>query len=137
MKYCLIDSGPMYALFDSSDSYHKKTVAFIKSFKGKFVTSLACVTETTYLLDFDKQAQFSFLDWIGKGAVEIVSVGNEDVVRVIELFKKYSDLPMDFADGCLVAISEIRDIKDVATIDSDFEIYRRNGNQKFRVHIKD
>lgn len=136
MKICLMDTGPMVALFNKSDTYHTKSLKFIKSFKGKFVTSIASITEAIYLLDFDENAQFAFLNWINAGSVEIEHVDNSQIERVVTLFKKYSDLPMDFADGCLVAIAEKLNVNEVATIDSDFEVYRIQRNRKFNIRIR-
>jgi predicted nucleic acid-binding protein len=39
------------------------------------------------------------------------------------------DVPMDFADACLVRLSEIHAKSLVWTTDSDFNIYRRHGRQ--------
>jgi hypothetical protein len=130
-----MDTGPMVALFNKSDAYHAKSLKFIKSFKGKFVTSIASITEAIYLLDFDENAQFAFLNWIHAGAVEIGHVDNSQIERVVTLFKKHSDLPMDFADGCLVAIAEKLNVNEVATIDSDFEVYRIQRRKKFKIRI--
>ena len=44
---------------------------------------------------------------------------------------KYSDLAMDFADGLLVARCERFDIRNVASIDRDFSIYRLKGRVRF------
>lgn len=47
----------------------------------------------------------------------------------MELNAQYADLPGDFADLCLVAISERLDISAIATLDSDFDVYRRYRKQ--------
>ena len=52
--------------------------------------------------------------------------------RVIDLTKKYNDLPVDlpvdFADALLLAVAEKEDIKDIISIDSDFNVYKtENG----------
>ena len=39
MKKILIDSGPLIALFDSSDKYHEKSVDFIKTNKYPLITN--------------------------------------------------------------------------------------------------
>lgn len=135
MNACLIDTGPMVALFDASDQYHQKSVGFIKSYTGKLISSIASVTEAVYLLDFDKNAQIALLTWIGRGAIALQDISRSDVERVVDLFTKYRDLPMDFADGCLVAIAERLGIRDVATLDSDFTVYRLHRNKKFNILI--
>ncbi len=41
---------------------------------------------------------------------------------------KYADVPMSFADACLVRMSEQHKNSCVFTLDSDFLVYRKNGN---------
>ena len=54
--------------------------------------------------------------------------------RVRALLEKYADLPMDFADGTLVALAEELDSTSVFTTDStDFSVYRVKGRRPFRV----
>ncbi len=133
MKKVLIDSGPLIALFDASDKYHNKAVNFIKSNKYPLVTTIASVTETLHLLDFNRNAQIDFIEWIHKGAVEIQNIESSDFGRLKELTEKYRDLPMDFADSCLVYLAEKLNLNTIATIDRDFTIYRIKGRKKFKV----
>lgn len=132
MKKILIDSGPMIALFDSSDKYHVKTVEFIKNNKFQLITTIASITETLHLLDFNRNAQIDFLEWASRGAVEIQNIENPDFQRLKELTEKYRDLPMDFADSCLVLLAEKLGLNTIATIDRDSSIYRIQGRKKFK-----
>lgn len=133
MKKILIDSGPLIALFDSSDKYHRVSVDFVKSNKYPLITTIASITETLHLLDFNRNAQIDFLEWISRGAVEIYSIKNDDFKRLKELTEKYRDLPMDFADSCHVYLAEELSINTIATIDRDFSIYRIKGKKKFKM----
>ena len=133
MKKTLIDSGPLIALFDSSDKHHSDAVNFIKGNKLPLVTTLASVTETLHLLDFNRNAQIDFLEWVYRGAVEIHHIGNDDFGRLKDLTEKYRDLPMDFADSCLVYLAEKLNINTIATVDRDFTIYRIQGRRKFKI----
>jgi len=133
MKKILIDSGSLIALFDSSDKYHYEAVNFIKINKYPLVTTLASITETLHLLDFNRNAQIDFLEWIYRGAVEIYNIENNDFKRLRELTEKYRDLPMDFADSCLVYLAEKLNLNTIATIDRDFTIYRIQGRKKFKI----
>ena len=135
MKKILIDSGPLIALFDASDKYHDKAVNFIKTNKYPLVSTIASITETLHLLDFNRNAQIDFLEWIDKGAVEIQNIENSDFGRIKELTVKYRDLPMDFADSCLVYLAEKLRLNTIATIDRDFTIYRIKGKKKFTVKV--
>ena len=132
MKKILIDSGPLIALFDSSDKHHQKSVEFIKSNKFTLITAIASVTETLHLLNFNRNAQLDFLEWVNRGAVEICNIEQSDFERLKELTEKYRDLPMDFADSCLVLLAEKFGITSIATIDRDFSIYRINGKKSFK-----
>jgi len=133
MKKILIDSGPLIALFDSSDKYHQEAVDFIKTNKYPLATTLASITETLHLLDFNRNAQIDFLEWVHRGAVEIHNIENYDFKRLRELTEKYRDLPMDFADSCLVYLAEKLNLNTIATIDRDFTVYRIQGKRKFKM----
>lgn len=133
MKNILIDSGPLIALFDASDKYHNKAVDFIKSNKYPLVTTIASITETLHLLNFNRNAQIDFIEWVHQGAVKIQNIENDDFGRIKDLTEKYRDLPMDFADSCLVYLAEKLSLNKIATIDRDFSIYRIKGRRKFKV----
>ena len=133
MKKILIDSGPLIALFDGSDKYHTEAVNFIKNNTYPLVTTLASVTEVLHLLDFNRNAQIDFLEWVQRGAVEVHNIVNNDFEKIRELTIKYRDLPMDFADSCLVYLAEKLNLNTIATIDRDFTIYRIKGRRKFEV----
>lgn len=49
--------------------------------------------------------------------------------------KKYADTPMSFADACLVRMTELHDDAVIATLDSDFRVYRRNGEPQIAIVI--
>jgi len=136
MKRILIDSGPIIALFDSSDKYHQLSLDFIKNNRHQLLTSLASITEALHLLDFNRNAQTDCLSWVISGAVKVEDIGLEDLIRIKELIIKYADMPMDFADACLVRLGEKYNIAEVATIDSDFDIYRLNKNKAFCTVLK-
>lgn len=136
MKKILIDSGPLIALFDRNDKYHLASIKFIKDNNSELVTTLASVTETLHLLDFNRNAQIDFLGWVNAGAVTLEPISSDDLQRIKELTIKYSDLPMDFADACLVLLGEKLNISTVATIDRDFDVYRLKGKKPFTTLIK-
>lgn len=126
----LIDSGPLIALFDKDDKYHDKILDFIKNGKFKFVTTLAVITEVLHMLDFNTNVQISFLEWIQNKGIIIFDIYHADILTIIELTKKYSDRPMDFADATLVVAAEKTNIKEIISIDSDFDIYRLPKKEK-------
>ena len=126
-----IDAGPLVALFDQRDQYHQKALEFVENFEGTFISSVAVTTEVAYLLDFNNETQTDFIRWVAAGAIELVHIETSDLLRIAELIVQYADLPMDFADATLVAICERLDIRQIATLDSDFHIYRLDGKNAF------
>ena len=136
MRKILIDSGPLIALFDQSDKYHAASVEFIKNNTYELVTTIASITETLHLLDFNKNAQIDFLKWIHLGGVSIEPISATDFLEIQKLIIKYIDLPMDFADACLVFLGNKLKIDTIASIDRDFDVYRLKGKKPFTVLIK-
>ena len=123
----LVDAGPLIALFDRDDNYHGKMVDFVKGKGFRFVTTTAVITEVSHMLDFDLRAQLDFFEWVMREGVILHEIVQDDMVRIVELTRKYSDRPMDFADATLVVAAEKRRIRQILSIDSDFDIYRLPG----------
>lgn len=129
MKSILVDAGPLIALFDKSDSYHVQSIQFLKKYKGALLTTWPVVTETSHMLAFSVLTQIAFLEWIKRGGLHVIEIEYSSISRLIELCKKFRDVPMDLADATLIVAAEERNIKEIATIDSDFYIYRDIRNR--------
>ena len=129
MKSILIDAGPLIGLFDRSDQYHLKSVRFVEEFRGELWTTWPVVTEVSHMLDFNMKVQIAFLEWIHRGGLKLFTLETVHLLRMIELTKKFNDVPMDLADASLVVASESTGYTEVATIDSDFYVYRDIRNK--------
>ena len=94
------------------------------------ITNLPVVTEVVYVLDFSGEAQRDFLSWAQQAlTIDIRTV--DDLPRIRAILEKYADLPADFADASLVALCERLKVWDVASVDSDFTIYRGPDKRRF------
>ena len=130
----LIDTGPIVALFDASDSYHNLCVKELKGFNQPLITTWPVLTEAFYLLAFSWKAQDNLWEFIMRGGIEIPSLDVKMQSRCRELMKKYNDLPMDLADGTLVVLAESQGINRIFTLDHrDFKIYRIANRKKFKL----
>lgn len=128
MQNVLIDAGPIIALFDRDDQHHTHVLHFLKDFKGRLVTTWPVLTEVSYMLDFSKETQLDFLDWVSQGGVELYNLEQWQLKNVREVMDKYSDLPADFADATIIEAAEIMKVENILTIDGDFNVYRlKNG----------
>jgi len=52
-----------------------------------------------------------------------------EVDAVAQLLRRYNNVPMSVADACLVRMSELQNDCLIFSTDSDFQIYRRHGDQ--------
>lgn len=129
MQSTLVDAGPLIALFDKSDSHHEKAISFLKRTQGHLITTWPVIAEVSHMLDFSTKTQINFLKWINRGGLQIFELEIQHVIRLIELSEKFSDVPMDLADATLIVTSEAKGITKIATIDSDFYIYRDVRNK--------
>ncbi|MEA3512971.1 MAG: PIN domain-containing protein [Campylobacterota bacterium] len=120
----IIDSGPIIALFDKSDKYHDQVLNFLQSFKGELITSWAVITEVSHMLDFNLNVQIDFLKWIEIGGIEVFDIPQSEIANIRVMMEKYLDIPMDLADATLMYIANKENIKNIVSIDSDFDIYR-------------
>jgi uncharacterized protein len=130
MPSTLVDSGPLYALFSKKDLHHDSALAFIARRHSKLMTNVLVVMEVVHLLRRDRVSQTKFLHWVQKALV-LEPVTARDQSRIFELLDVYADLPADLADVSLVALAERLKLRRIATVDSDFAVYRINGKQPF------
>jgi len=126
----LIDAGPFIALFDVDDHHHSKIMDFINKHRYCYISTLAVLTEVSHLLRFSVKAQHDFYEWAMHKGVIISDINQHDLPRIIELTNKYADLPMDFADATLVVTAEKTGIREIISIDKDFDVYRLPGKEK-------
>ena len=128
----ILDTGPWVALIDKSESKHDICVRWLKNFPGKLYSTESVLTEVLYLLNFSVKAQTAAIDFVLKSVVEIIPSSVESIKKVKILIKKYSDLPMDYADATIVCLAMDTGIYNIITLDQkDFNIYRFKKKQSF------
>ena len=129
VQRALLDAGPLTALYNDKDDYHDQIVSF---FSGttveQFITTDACIAEVMHNLKRVSdchRVQAGMAKDIYDGLWIRESLTQEDFETISELFEKYSNVPADFADLTLVAISKRLNIPEIVTLDRDFDIYKR------------
>ncbi|MDR2842502.1 MAG: PIN domain-containing protein [Spirochaetaceae bacterium] len=125
----LVDAGPLIALFDKDDRYHRQILAFLRQGRYKFVSTVAVLTEVSYMLNFNIDVQVDFYEWVLQKGVVLCDITQSDLPRIIQLTRKYADRPMDFADATLVIAAEKTGLRQIISIDSDFDVYRLPGKE--------
>ena len=98
------------------------------------LTCEAVLSETSFLLERDGLDPSLPSALVGRGVLDVVPVMGSihDAVAVSQMMQRYRDVPMSFADACLVRIVE-RMGGSVMTFDSDFFIYRQESKKAIHV----
>ncbi|MDB9496825.1 PIN domain-containing protein [Spirulina major CS-329] len=130
-RFVLVDSGVLVAFYNRRDRYHSPVVEFLGRCTEQLITTVACVTEVMWLLAPEVRVQNHFLSALEQGIIRAEPLIAEDYRRIQALNHTYQDLPADFADLSLVAISERLNIAQIATLDQDFDVYRRYRQESF------
>ena len=133
MRNVVVDSGFLIGLFDEADALHPRCRAFLKDYRGRFLTTEAVLTEALALLSSSQQLRC--LDWLGDatraGLLE-VDRGPLDFRAIEKLARKYADQQMDFADASVVLLAGRAGVREILTADRrDFAVYRLPGKIRF------
>ena len=123
----LADSGFLVALLNDRDSDHHWAIVEARRRPRPWKTCEAALSEAFYLIGPHRTDALARL--LQRRAVICAFDMGEHVDEVTRLMKKYSNVPMSFADACLVRMTEILADPTLLTADSDFRIYRRHGRQ--------
>lgn len=125
MRRVLLDTGPWLALFHGADRQHARTVDWLRREGGgiRLVSTWPVLTEVAFFLR--AQTKQRVLEWIGRGAVDLVDLDERDRRVMHASIGRYADQRPDLADASLLAIAERLGIGEVATFDrKDFSVYR-------------
>lgn len=128
----LVDTGPLVALFDPRDPYHRRCREALREVKGPTYTTVPVLTEAFHMLAPGSQGAARLRDFVAKRGVWVWFMDLLAVEQACELMEKYSDQPMDFADASLIVAAEALDIRRIFTLDrNDFSTYRVNRGQYY------
>ena len=125
----LIDTGPLVAFLNKRDRFHDWTAAQWNQIAAPMLTCEAVVSETCFLLSRLKSGSNRVMQLIQRKVLKISFHLEEHIDPVNKLLLKYQSVPMSLADACLVRMNELHSNSSVFTLDSDFNLYRKNGRQ--------
>lgn len=131
MLRTIADSGPLIALFEPAERNHARVRSFIEDYEGALLTTWPVLTEVGHMLGHSVDRQLAFLQWVERGGVEVTTPGAGAVSLIHQLSEKYRDLPMDIADGSLIVLALESGVRDILTLDRDFDVYRLPDRSRF------
>ncbi len=100
--------------------------------RAPLVTCEAVIAESCYLLRKLPGAPEAVLANVRNGTFRTPFQLEVSAASVAKHMARYRDVPMDFADACLVQLADELGTGDILTLDSDFEVYRWRSRRRFR-----
>ena len=131
MLRTIADSGPLIALFEPAERSHARVRSFVENYEGALLTTWPVLTEVGHMLGHSIDRQLAFLQWVERGGVEVTTPGAGAVSLIRQLSEKYRGLPMDIADGSLIVLALESGVRDILTLDRDFDVYRLPDRSRF------
>ena len=129
MSCVIADTGPLVAMLDRDDQDHEWAVREGRRLPPRMISCEAVLSEVHFLTRQISGAKDRIETWLAEGLLELPFSVREHHSMVYHLMGRYENVPMSFADACLVRMSELWPKAPVFTLDSDFRIYRRNKRQ--------
>jgi uncharacterized protein len=125
----ILDTSPLVALINKRDTYHEWAKQKWSMIKPPLLTCEAVITESFFLFRNIPGGQETIIKFLERRAVIIDFDLEDELIHIQSLLNSYKSVPVSLADTCLVRMTELRDSSSVFTLDSDFQIYRKNRHQ--------
>lgn len=120
----IADTGFLVAFANRRDHHHAWALALAREVDEPLLTCEAVLSEAAFHL----KSSSVVLDMVHEGLLTLAFDARKNVKELKRLALRYADRSADFADLCLVRMSELNPKHAVITVDArDFSIYRRNG----------
>jgi len=136
VRSCLIDSGPLIALFAVDDRHHARFDTLVKeeSVRGlRLLTTWPCIVEASYLLEIPQR--FEMLKWIELGGVVVYPFDPAHLGDMVRWMRRYSEpgkREMDLGDASLYWLAVESGVTDIMTVDvNDFSRFRLPRGKAF------
>ena len=123
----IVDTGPIVALLDADEAHHDWARDQFDTLAPPLLTCEAVLSETSILLQRVGADPSIPLTLVERGVLRVEQLldSGEDARAIGRLIRRYRDVPMSFADACLVRLVERTDRASIMTLDSDFRMYRQ------------
>src|SRR5262245_56301906 len=120
MVAAIVDTGPLVALFDATDAYHRWAVEQLAVLEPPLLICEPVLTESLHILKRQPAAQDMVLELLDDRTLRVAFHVEDHIASVRRLHRKYRDVPMSLADACIVLMAEMNERHRVFTLDSDF-----------------
>lgn len=122
----IADTGFLVAFANRRDRHHAWAVALAQEVDEPLLTCEAVLSEAAFQL----RSSLLVLEMVQDALVTLSFDARKHLKELRQLAARYADRKADFADLCLVRMSELNPKHAVITVDArNFGIYRRNGRE--------
>ena len=125
MAGVILDAGPLYAMLDRRDKYHSWALERLTGLRGPLLTCDAVLTEAFFLLAENARAGRQLGVYLREKLIISHFDSTSNLPQILDLMETYRNIPMSFADACLVRMVEQNPGSAVFTLDRDFSVYRQ------------
>ncbi len=129
LRQVLVDTGPLVALINKSDAHHAWAVNEAAAIERPLFTCESVISEAHFLLGRIPNGREGLIGMLETQVIQVPFSFDEESNELCTLLKQYQSVPISVADACLVRMAELFPNSHIFTLDSDFRIYRKNGNQ--------
>ena len=123
----ILDTGFLYATFDTSDQHHKQVKGLLAELSDSVLLPTVVLVELSYLLSarLGHKQMRQIIRQVEQSPIPLLSLTKRDLRRIHVLLDKYADIQLDFVDAAIVTLAERLNIQRVLTVDRrDFLIIR-------------
>jgi uncharacterized protein len=122
----IADTGFLVAFASVNDAHHDWAVNVASRVTESLLTCESVLSEAAFNLDDSQRV----LKLVRDGLITVAFDCNDHLHHLEELARRYADRHPDFADLCLIRMSEMNPDYAVVTTDRrDFQVYRRNKRE--------
>lgn len=127
----IVDTGPIVALLDGDEAHHEWARTKFATLRAPLITCEGVLSEASFLMQRAGADPSLPVMLVERGVlrVETTVTSEDDGLAVGRLIRRYRNVPMSFADACLVRLLERTRNASIMTLDTDFRIYRLAGRR--------
>jgi predicted nucleic acid-binding protein len=122
----ILDTGPLVAFLNRRDKFHNWALEQCDQIQPSMLTCEAVISEACFLLGGTGSGIESVMQMIQRKIIAVPFHLDEHIEPVKRLLMKYRSVPISLADACLIKMSELLPESRIFTLDSDFNLYRKN-----------